>query len=258
MLTAKNGEEVCGLTIFKQRFILCFLSLICILQSQTAFAMEGRPYFEFGMGYRTGDFGTSITSSLYDASSTAGYIASDYDFGVTAPFLFLTNESDDQADHQNGIGDIIARAGLVLVREKDKGFSLYGDLSVKIPTANSDKGLGTGETDYGALLILSRSFETVKLSVMGGYFIVGDTPVQDYNNLHLYGIGVSKIFDRTGLTVYFEGRRSLIPGSQDPKNINFGIFHVINANYSIRGNILYGLNDGGPDYGFNFGLSRWF
>lgn len=234
---------------------LCLINLLLFTITPGAIAST---YLEVGTGYRKGDFGTPTSSSLYDVSATIGYIAPDYDFGVTIPYLYATNKTVGQSDSQDGIGDIITRAGFMFAKEKKAGISLYGGLSVKIPTADSDNGLGTGKADYGAVLSASRHLKKIKISAMGGYVIVGDSSVQDYNDIYLYGVGVSKVFGRTGISTSFEGRRSLISGDNDPKDITLGIFHVINAKYSVRGGISYGLNNGGPDYGLNFALAHWF
>ena len=36
------------------------------------------------------------------------------------------------------------------------------------------------------------------------------------------------------------------------------IFYIINSDYSVRAGGSLGLNHSGPDFGFSFGLSRWF
>ncbi len=43
----------------------------------------------------------------------------------------------------------MAHGGLALIPEADNGLSLYGTLSVKFPTADDSKGLGTGEPAVG-------------------------------------------------------------------------------------------------------------
>lgn len=234
------------------------LILFFILLPSGVIAQEGRGYIDITGGYKTGDFGTPTRSNLYYLAPTLGYVAPRYDASVTVPYLSLTNETGSVSTTESGIGDIILRGGRVLVPEGESGLSLYGSLAVKLPTADEDKGLGTGETDYGAFLSLYKRIESIKLAFMGGYIITGDPSSFNYNDIYLYGVGVSKVFDRSDLFASLEGRRSAVPGADNPLELNFGFFHLLSKDYSLKGSTFFGLNDGGPDFGLGLGIVRWF
>jgi len=124
-----------------------------------------------------------------------------------------------------------------------------GALAVKLPTADDTKGLGTGETDFGAFLNGHKRVGDVKFSLLGVYIKVGSSPNVTYNDIFLYGFGISKIFGFTELYVSFEGKRATIPDTQNPQEIHAGIFHVLSKDYAIKGHTFVGLNNGGPDFG---------
>jgi len=232
--------------------------LLSLLTSFSAKAENARSYVEVSAGYMTGDFGTPTKSNLNYLSSTIGYIAPDYDVSVTVPYLSFTSKTGSQSQTESGVGDMILRFGRVLVHEGAGGLSLDGALSVKIPTADEMKGLGTGETDYGAFLGLRQRLGGFKVSFHGGYIKVGDPPHVNYNDIYLYGIGISGIFGFTELYTNYEGRQATVPGAKNPQEIYIGFFHVLNTDYAIKGSAFTGLNNGGPDLGFNAGLVRWF
>ncbi len=236
--------------------LLVFFSVLQVPLSASADA--GRGYLDLGGGYKTGDFGATTTSSLYYISSTIGYVAPRYDVSVAVPYLSLTNKTGSQSRTESGVGDMILRGGRMFVPEGAGGLSLDGALAVKLPTADEMKGLGTGETDYGAFLGLHQRLGGFKVSLNGGYIKVGDPPLVNYNDIYLYSAGISRIFGFTELSAYFEGRRASIPGAKDPQEITIGFFHVLNADFAIKGSAFSGLNDGGPDFGFNAGIVRWF
>jgi hypothetical protein len=50
----------------------------------------------------------------------------------------------------------------------------------------------------------------------------------------------------------------MVPGAKNLQEINVGFFHVLNADYAIKGGAFSGLNNGGPDFRLNFGVVRWF
>lgn len=238
---------------------LLFLSLIGMVPS----VVWARGYLDVSGGYKTGDFGTLTRSNLYYFAPAVGYVSQRYDFSVTVPFLSLTNETSGvQKTTENGIGNIILRGGIVLVPEMDNGLSLNGALAVKLPTTDeAARGLGSGKTDYGAFLSLHQRIDKTtrtKLSFMAGYIKIGDSPTFNFNNIYVYAIGISRVFGRTDIYMSFEGRRSVIPDAQNPQEVNFGFFHILNKDYSFKGSTFFGLNNGGPDLGLDLGFVRWF
>ncbi|HWR72281.1 MAG TPA: hypothetical protein VN604_03845 [Nitrospirota bacterium] len=232
--------------------------MLIILSPLLAGAENGRSYLEMSGGYKTGDFGTTTRSELYYVSPTIGYVAPQYDVSVTVPYLNIANRIYGVTTSESGTGDVILRGGGVFVPEGDGGFSLDGALAVKLPTADRNKGLGTGETDYGAFLSVHQRFDKIKLSFLAGYIKVGDPPSVNYNDIYLYGVGIARIIGSTELYTSFEGRRATVPGAKNPQEINVGFFHVLNAEYAIKGGAFSGLNNGGPDFGLSAGIVVWF
>ncbi|MHB8845822.1 MAG: hypothetical protein ACYC7L_13865 [Nitrospirota bacterium] len=221
-------------------------------------AENGRAYLDMSVGYKTGDFGTTTKSQLYYLSPTFGYVTPHYDAGITVPYLNSLIKTGGATTAERGLGDVVVRGGRVLIPEDDGGFSLDGALAVKLPTADKNKGLGTGETDYGAFLSAHQRLDAIKVSVFTGYIKVGDPPSVNYNDIYLYGIGLARFFSRTELYASFEGRRATVPGAKNPQEVNLGFFHVLNADYAVKGNTFVGLNNGGPDFGLSFGMVKWF
>lgn len=224
----------------------------------SASAAEGRGYLDMNGGYKTGDFGTPVKSDLWYFSPALGRVTTQHDVSVTIPYLFLTNKVAGQSFSENGIGDIILRGGLVLIPEAENGFSLAGSLSVKIPTADENKGLGTGKADYGGFFGVRKSIGQNRFMLSAGYIKAGDPSGVDLNDVYVYDIGYSKVFYRTEVSGWYEGRRATIPGARNPQEINIGFFHILNNDYSVKGSAFSSLNDGGPDFGLNSGIVRWF
>jgi hypothetical protein len=243
----------------KQAAALAFLACFLVgVAASAGHAEEGRGYLDLGGGYKTGDFGTTITSDLYYFSAVLGYVAPRYDVSITVPHLSLKNAAGGSSSTETGIGDVILRGGSVLVPEGPNGFSLNGTLAVKLPSADETRGLGTGEIDYGAFLGLHQRLEDYSLSLSGGYIKIGDPYVINYNDIPLYGIGISRLFGRTEGAVSLEGRGAMVSGAENPLEVNVGFFHVLSVDYAVRGNAFKGLNNGGPDHGIDLGIVRWF
>ncbi len=235
-----------------------FVFFLLFFTTSVSMAAEGRGYLDISGGYKTGDFGTPVTSDLWYISPALGYVTPKYDVSITIPYLFLTNKAAGQSVSEDGIGDIILHGGLVLVQEMGQGFSMYGSVGIKLPTADKNKGLGTGEADYGGYLSFRERFGQNRVTLSGGYILVGNPSGVSLNDIYLYDIGYTRIFTGTELSVWYEGRRATVSGAKNPQEINVGFFHILNLDYSVKGNAFVGLNNGGPDYGLNFGVVRWF
>ncbi len=237
-----------------------FILLFVLLLTNDVRAEEWRGYFETSGGYKTGDFGTQTRTDLYYLSLELGCFSSTYDVSVTVPYLFLSDDASEQtgSTSDNGIGDVILRGGMVLVPEGDMGFSMDAALAGKIPTASNDNALGSGEMDYGAFMDFQQRFGKIRISLIPGYIKIGDPPSQNYKDIYLYRIGISRTFSRINIYTAFENRTSTLSGAKNPKEINAGLFYMINEQYSIKGNSFFGLNDGGPSFGASAGWVVWF
>ncbi len=257
-ITHANASHCTARTCLS-RAVHALIALVIILILPGALrAEEGRSYLDISGGYKTGTFGTPYRSNLGYVSTGLGYVTPVYDVSITIPYLFLSSESQSGTKDTSGIGDIILRGGRVLVVETSNGFSLDGALALKLPTADDTKGLGTGEMDFGAFLNAHQKVADVKLSLFGGYIVVGSPSNVSYNDVYLYGLGISKVFGFTELYGSLEGRSATVSGAQSPQEIHAGVFHVLNKDYAIKTSTFVGLNNGGPNFGFDAGVVRWF
>jgi hypothetical protein len=235
-----------------------FVLLLFGITPVAAWAAEGRAYLDMTGGYKTGDFGTPTKSELFYLQPALGYVTPRYDVNITIPYLFLTNTTSGQSTTEDGIGDIYLHGGYVLLPETFDGYSLYGSLSLKLPTADKDKGLGTGETDFGGFLSAGKRIGQNRFTLSAGYIFVGSPAGVNFNNVYIYDIGYARIFTRTELLAWYEGRGAMVSGAKNPQEINVGFFHILNKDYSVKGSTFVGLNNGGPDFGLNLGLVKWF
>ena len=243
-----------GLGKIHTLFILILIGIMPI----TAWAADGRGYLDITGGYKTGSFGTPTKSELFYFQPALGYVTPRYDVSITIPYLFQSNTTAGQTTTEDGIGDILLHGGLVFIPETKDGFSLYGSASIKLPTADKDKGLGTGETDLGGFLSAGKRIGDNRFTLSAGYIIVGSPPGVSLNNVYVVDIGYTRIFTFTELLFWYEGREAEVPGAKNPQELNVGFFHIINRDYSIKGSTFVGLNNGGPDFGLSLGIVRWF
>ena len=221
--------------------------------SLSAIADTNDHYLDLTAGYSRGEFDTGQVSRLYRLQFTYGQVADRYDYSITAPYLFLSNNQYGES----GIGDVILRAGIVLNNNHATN-RLYGSVATKLPVADESKGLGTGEADAGGFLNYSYHFNEMNLLLMGGYIVTGDSPQQSYEDILVYGIGLSRRINKWYVYGSLDGRQQVLGSGDDPLELSGGLLYQIKAAQFIKAEGVVGLNDGSLDYGLAVGVVNWF
>ena len=231
------------------------LAAVAVVLPGAVAAQPPQPYLGLEGGFRTGDFGTAVRSELYSAYVNGGVVGEEWDAGFTAAFHTLATEGGGS---EIGPGDVVVRAGRFLLPPAPSGLSLYGSAAVKLPTADEDDGLGTGETDYGGFLNLRQRVAGYQATLYGGYTVVGDPPGTDYNDTVTYGGQLYLPLDRAWTYLGLEGRTALTDATEDPLELIGGAFGPVSPDITLTGEAFVGLTDGSPDLGARAGFIRWF
>lgn len=214
----------------------------------------GTHYFDTGVSYQSGDFGSTLDSTLTQLELTWGAFEPGYDYSVAFTYMSL----DDGFTRETGIGDIVLRAGTEIHEDAGTGNSLYISGAVKLPTADETRGLGTGEADVGAFLSYRHQLDTLALTLDLGYIITGDPPGITYDNTLTWGVGLSKTLENTYLFAGLNGGQQSLPGFKDPLELAGGFFRRYAENRYLRGSVALGLSDGSPDLAVGVGITNWF
>jgi len=138
------------------------------------------------------EFGLELETTTQAYSLTAPF---SFGFGVTEwlevaikPSVLYQDDQDASPRRVAGVGDLVLEAK---ARLPFRPLDLALVPSLKIPTADEDRGLGTGKVDGGAVLVISKAFtDTRKLHVNVGYTAVGtvsDVQLQDQLFIGLAG-----------------------------------------------------------------------
>jgi hypothetical protein len=159
----------------------------------------------------------------------------------------------------SGLGDIILKGRYYAV---PRGWAAaFIDLvgSIKFPTADEDKGLGTGEFDFTALSEFTWRLGDSPWSALAelGYTFVGKMPGADMKNRWLYSVGLAYEVDPAiTLSGYLDGRTAIFDGEENPFSI------LLMGQFKFRPDLRldtlfeFGLTDGSPDFGVTLGLRK--
>lgn len=112
----------------------------------------------------------------------------DLEVSIKGTYLFADPESGASID---GFGDAEISAKWRVLRENERGWvpALAIAPSVKLPTADTDRGLGNGGVDVGLTAILSKSLGPVGLHLNAGYTFTGRESFQgaELRDTYFYG-----------------------------------------------------------------------
>ena len=105
------------------------------------------------------------------------------------------DEETGEQVSESGIGDLVLAAKTKLLDERPWLPGQALSASVKFPTADEDRGMGSGKTDFDLTWIATKALsDTVNIHVNGGYTWVGEPEDEDVGNLVHYGIALDYAF----------------------------------------------------------------
>lgn len=251
--------------------------MLCAATARSSFANDLDWKLSSSLDYESGKFGTGTRSdSLYIPVTLKRYLG-DWDASLTVPYL--RESSNGQVTNlggrpvrtgrgtgstatttHSGLGDVVVRGGYALMREDPQPFDLSLAAKIKLPTANKNKGLGTGKFDEGLGIEFGKRVVpgwTVLADLY--YTFIGDPPGEDLNNQVAADIGFSHPLGKDWTsTVLFEGSNALVSGQPAPLDLRGILDYKLGEQGSLFGGGLVGLSNGSPDYGLSLGGSYRF
>ena len=240
-------------------------------------AREADWRFSTSVNYDTGKYGTpDRTNSVYIPFTLKRYY-SEADLSVTVPYLRQSSagqvtwvggkpvrvargQGAAVNSTESGLGDIILRGTYTLKRDGPKSFGLGLAGRLKLPTADENKGLGTGELDEGVGLEFAKEINPDWTLLADGYFtIIGDPDGVDFYNQVSLDIGFyKKLSGKLGLTMLYETQSAIVDGNADPRSLSGTLSYSAESGAQFSGGLTLGLSDGSPDIGLSAGFNRRF
>lgn len=216
---------------------------------------QGAARAEGGVTYER--FSSTHERYTMDAALFFG-VVNNLDFEVSLPYLFLSR--GDRND--SGVGDITLRTRLRLIKAREANpLSISGQLVVKLPSASSNKGLGTGESDVGLFALASKRFEPLAVHLNLGYTFVGNPPGVNFRNEFSYALGFEFDTPLSGLQLYSEigGHTNKDSTAEsDPLAVTIGVSQPLGRRTVLDAGLAIGLASASPGYAAKIGASYRF
>lgn len=174
------------------------------------------------------------------------------DAGFELPFQQSINSDSSYKD----FGDITIKMKYSLITETNSQPAFLTKLAITIPTADKESELGNGQSNIGALLVLTKSFGDFNVYSNIGYTSPASIKNQDNSNGFL-GVGLQQPLNKT-INLLWEFTYEPTFNSDNlfdtTLGINYGINEKVVWDIALRKN----LNNTGPNYTLIIGLTTSF
>lgn len=195
----------------------------------------------------------------------------DYPFGVTAG-LFpgleagvgfggqleertarVEESGAEQCDRVHGIGDLVIGAKWQAIKECPLGARHALAVTMKLPTADNEKDLGSGEPDNDVMWIVSRSIgEKAGIHINLGYSWIGGP---DEDVMH-YGVALDyKITDAVQWVGELSAEKEMADGGDTACRYTMGVRWSVREGLTLDAAAGSRLSGGAPDFAGTAGLT---
>ncbi len=264
------------------RVALC-CGLLLAAATTVAQAQEGLS-LSVGADYSTGEYGSETTTEIFSVPFSAKWASDRWTWKASLPWLRVDGDpsvlpglggvintnprgrgrggtpvpdptAPVASGTASGIGDLRLSATYAL-STGPLGVDLTG--LVKVPTADEDKGLGTGETDYGIAVDLYRDFDGTLLFGGAGYTLLGDNEYLPLRNVANANIGASRSMGTGTLGLVYDWRQAATEGRDDRSELTGFYSTRAGERGKVQVYASAGLSDGSPDWGAGVNFTTGF
>jgi Putative MetA-pathway of phenol degradation len=256
--------------------------VLAIVGVRPAFAQdEPRVSLSASVDYSVGDYGTGKDTTLLYVPFTLGVRPFDrFWLKVTVPYLYQTSQNvvltgggvavkgksngkltrPATSTTESGLGDVLAKASLVLVEEKDFIPEITPYFKVKFPTADKDRGLGTGEFDETLGVDVNKRLVASLFGYLElAYTFIGEPPGTTLHNTFGWSVGAAyAIVQPFSVFAFLEGATAIAPGQDNPLDIRVGAEYRVIKVLKLTGAVTRGLSNGSADWGVSGTLTLRF
>ena len=243
---------------YSQKYLLLATSLCAALQITPVAAQDIS--LSTGIDYSSGTYGSTQSTNITYIPLTLKYEDSLWSLKLTTPYIRVTNPISNPAlQTAQGLGDMVMTGTRNIYQNSSNGIAIDLTGKIKVPTADSSQGLGTGKYDYSAQIDLSKQSSTYITFGSLGYRKMGDPDGINFNNPWFGSIGIGhNLSNTTQWGGIYEAQQNTLDENSAIKDFLTYITHRISATQSIQIYIAKGLSDSSPDWASGLSMTTRF
>ncbi len=253
-------------------------AVLFVLGAQAAIAADsGTLSLSVGADYSSGDYGTGVNTNIFSIPVTGQYDTGRWLFKLTVPYLRVSGgtaipgigsvpntnpnaRGRGGADATaSGLGDIVAAAVYNTYYDRASGTGIDLTGKIKFGTADADKGLGTGEHDFSALVDAYQTYGRYTWFGGVGYTVFGSSSFISLDDAFSLALGASyRIDDSRSVGLRLDARDAVSSTAAEQREVTFFWIRKLDKIWKTRAYVLKGFADGSPDWGIGASIAYAF
>jgi hypothetical protein len=236
---------------------------------------------ELAAELEVGRYGGRRTSAFFSLPTELGYDHDGIIASLTVPYdiqrsrgnvirvggrvVRVGGKTQRKPKTEGGLGDILLDGGYYVVEAKDELPYLLAEGEIKFPTADDERGLGTGSYDETIRLTSGTTlWNHLKLELDLGYGFIGqpeDIPskVTDFHNIIYYGGAVGYKFNPSNtLSVRLDASTHIVDHTPPYEVVLFEYDHYFKNDSRLLISVGPGLTNSSPGLSFEISYLLWF
>ncbi len=254
--------------------VVIAVALIVLCVSPVRAEDDPRWSFATSVNYSVGDYGTGKDTTFVYVPFTLGVTPLDrFTLSLTVPFVRQTTQTvvrtgggvavrrgQQGKQTEEGVGDILLKGSYIVLREQPLLPEVAPYLTLKFPTADEDRGLGTGEFDETVGVDVGKRLVGGLSGFLGlSYTFVGEPSGTDLRDTFGWRVGAAyTVIQPLSVFASLEGATAITPGQEDPLELRAGAEFTLTKTLGLTGSVMKGLSDGSADWGISAGLALRF
>lgn len=220
---------------------------------------SGNLNLSVGVDYSSGKYRQPVATDITYVPVAARYEWDRWSLKLTIPYVSITGPGNVVPDignvgtasrtrtTQSGLGDIILGVTRNVFESGGTAIDLTG--KIKFPTADADKGLGTGKTDYAVQVDASQSLESVVVFGTFGYRIYGSPSGVELHNALFGSAGAGyRVMQGTNIGLMVSAREAISSAGPE-RELTAYVSQALGTKWKALGYVVKGFADNSPDYG---------
>lgn len=237
----------------------------------SAQAQEPEVSWSSGVDFTSGDYSDNQTTEILYVPFSAKALFGDFTAKVTVPYIRIKGPGTvvgggevgpitrDRVPAtittQDGLGDVTASLTYTSFLQDN---TLFLDFigKVKLPTADSDKNLGTGKADFTTQIDITKKTGDVNLFGTVGYRFMGSSDALPLRNGFLGSVGASiDVSDKASVGLIYDYRQSASIRAGDPSELTGFVGWKLTDKIRLQTYGVVGFSSGSPDTGVGLQIS---
>ncbi len=256
-------------SVFTITMAMTVLALISAPSS--AQALEPEISWSSGIDFTSGDYSDNQTTDILYVPFSLKALLGDFTFKATVPYIRIEGpgtvvgggevgpitrgRQPATITTQDGLGDITAALSYTSFLQNN---TLFLDFTgkVKLPTADSDKNLGTGKADFTTQIDVTKKTGDVNLFGTAGYRFMGSSDLLPLRDGFLGSVGASvDVGEKASIGLIYDYRRSASISASNPSELTGFVGWKLSDKIRLQTYGVVGFSNGSPDTGLGLQLS---